>query len=169
MKKWAFIPLLFLLLGMMAGCMRNRDPVSWEVVEVSGKAVQVKDGTKAWHKVTIKNTGGTKAERVEFRFRMPGLRGSSAWLVYCTNLYQDNIGKIIKQIQDVYELNHTYAMVKPDEYIKPVKGSPGFNPPVFSSANGNKWLVNINGKIEKMVPIYGRAFGLNFFSFHARK
>lgn len=62
MKRWFFILLLFLLLGLAAGCMGNTgEPVSWQVVEVAGKAVQVKDGTKAWHKVTIKNTGGTKA------------------------------------------------------------------------------------------------------------
>ncbi len=74
MKRWFFIPLLFLLLGLAAGCRGNTgEPVSWQVVEVAGKAVQVKDGTKAWHKVTIKNTGGTKAEQVQLCFRMPGL------------------------------------------------------------------------------------------------
>jgi len=83
-KKWAFMPLLFLLMGLMAGCMGNRDPVSWEVVGVSGKAVQVKEGTKAWHKVMIKNTGGTKAEHVELRFRMPDLMeyGDDVAVVY---------------------------------------------------------------------------------------
>ncbi len=74
MKKWRLITLLFLLLGLAAGCLgKTEEPVSWTVVEVNGKAVQLKEGTRAWHKVTIKNTGGTKAERVELSFRMPGL------------------------------------------------------------------------------------------------
>jgi len=74
MKKWGLITLLFLLLGLASGCLgKTEEPVSWTVVEVNGKAVQLKEGTKAWHAVTIKNTGGTKAERVEISFRMPGL------------------------------------------------------------------------------------------------
>lgn len=74
MKKWAFMLVLGLVLNQAAGCISNTgEPVSWQVANVCGKALQVKQGTRAWHKVTIKNTGGTKAEQVELRFNMPGL------------------------------------------------------------------------------------------------
>ncbi len=73
MKRF-LLSLLVLVLAIAAVCLgKPVEPVAWKLVEVDGQAIQVKDGTRAWHKVTIQNTGGTTAKHVEMTFRMPGL------------------------------------------------------------------------------------------------
>jgi len=73
-KRLILIICIFLLISFTAGCdVNKKSPVSWELVDVSGKAEQVEGGARVTHQVTVKNSGGEIARKVKVLFHFATL------------------------------------------------------------------------------------------------